>query len=391
MIIVCLLGVFLVGIISNHVDASTQWHQLDSKHDVPVDKTWDVTLNTPINPQSVHKENVYVLNQHGEKVDSSFVVNGLRIMIHPPENGYDYNETYSLYIKDLYSSNGVKMQQRTQLDFTIEKETRFAGFPSTEKKLLEEYGEPEDKYSTMYYEYWVYGTKDYQNYIHFGLKDGNVSSVFTTSPDRKVKGISPTDQVSTVKSKVTVDEQDEGNIYVKEPNQDGGGIIFSYYGIQGLDSVWGINITEIGTNEVENPPSIDIHNKSQSTILFHMMNAYRVQQGQSPLMLNQNTDDAAQYMAEYSSNQFTCNHLSGDGNETLEDRLLKFNVSVEELENKKELIHCGSGSWIEPVKSMDHWVSNKEFRKHVLGDWTHAGTGSYLYSHVIDFLEFNKQ
>ncbi|KGP73318.1 M14 family zinc carboxypeptidase [Pontibacillus yanchengensis] len=102
-------------------DKLVHFTEKDSKKDVTQDKTWNITLNTEIDESSVSKENIYVMNEDGEIVTNPQMdVDDKRILITSPKANYQSGETYTLYVKDLVSTKGKKMEKPVEMTFTIQ-------------------------------------------------------------------------------------------------------------------------------------------------------------------------------------------------------------------------------------------------------------------------------
>ncbi|KGX90297.1 Ig-like domain-containing protein [Pontibacillus marinus] len=94
----------------------------ESKNDVAIDKTWNIKMNTQIDPASVNERNVYMVREDGVgiRADVSVTDDGNHILVEPQ---YDYmpGQKYTLHIKDIISDQGKKMNTTTAMNFVVEK------------------------------------------------------------------------------------------------------------------------------------------------------------------------------------------------------------------------------------------------------------------------------
>lgn len=96
------------------------WEQ--EKHNVAIDKTWRIEMNTTIDPSSVNPRNVYLVRKDGMGVRSDVSVSddGQHIVVEP-HNDYMPGQTYTLHVKDIMSEQGLKMETQTVMNFDVEK------------------------------------------------------------------------------------------------------------------------------------------------------------------------------------------------------------------------------------------------------------------------------
>ncbi|WP_345239321.1 transglycosylase SLT domain-containing protein [Pontibacillus salipaludis] len=89
------------------------------KGDVAIDKTWEIEMNTTIDPSTVHPRNVYMVREDGMGIRAEVSVNGEFITVKPQQD-YMPGQTYTLYIKDLESTRGKEMEDKVSMTFQVE-------------------------------------------------------------------------------------------------------------------------------------------------------------------------------------------------------------------------------------------------------------------------------
>lgn len=92
----------------------------DSSPDQPINKPWTVSFNQSVDPLSVHKDSVYVMNELGDKITTTSTVRGDKITISPPPTNYTNGETYTLHITNLVrNTEGEQLKEPVRKKFTI--------------------------------------------------------------------------------------------------------------------------------------------------------------------------------------------------------------------------------------------------------------------------------
>jgi hypothetical protein len=91
---------------------------------IPVEptKTWTITFNTPVNPDSVNENTIYVLDSTNNKVNVTFEKKqGSNVVeVKAPETKYTPGATYYLHITtEVESSKGKKLKEPVVMPFTI--------------------------------------------------------------------------------------------------------------------------------------------------------------------------------------------------------------------------------------------------------------------------------
>jgi len=102
------------------LQGALEWE--DPKDNVTVDKTWDIEMNTEIDPASVNERNVYMVRQDGVGIRADVSVSeDKHHIIVEPQNDYMPGEIYTLHIKDIMSKQGLKMESTTAMKFEVQK------------------------------------------------------------------------------------------------------------------------------------------------------------------------------------------------------------------------------------------------------------------------------
>lgn len=102
--------------------AATEEVSLDERVISDPRKSWVVTFNHPVNLGSVKKENVYIIDQMGKRIDTSLNVlgEGNKLNI-SPNTPYSLDKTYFLHIKgNLRSGKKLYLNQHTIVPFALE-------------------------------------------------------------------------------------------------------------------------------------------------------------------------------------------------------------------------------------------------------------------------------
>lgn len=100
---------------------ATEYKVLETKYDEPVDKTFEVTFNTKMDISTIKEQNIYVTDSQGNIVPMFYYCNqGFenKISIIPVKN-YVSGQTYTLWIKNIKSTDGRVLKQNTKMSFTI--------------------------------------------------------------------------------------------------------------------------------------------------------------------------------------------------------------------------------------------------------------------------------
>lgn len=96
------------------------YSSMKSKQGISKDHTWTITFAKEINRDSIHEQNIYLLNdQHQQVSFSGFEVEGNQVKLRPPENNYKSGTSYTLYVKEVQSPDGKEMQKPVQMTFTV--------------------------------------------------------------------------------------------------------------------------------------------------------------------------------------------------------------------------------------------------------------------------------
>ncbi|MGG0658082.1 carboxypeptidase regulatory-like domain-containing protein [Rummeliibacillus pycnus] len=108
------------------MDDENDYKVLMTKTNVETDKAWNIKMNSKLDIHTITKDNVYVLDQDGNKMDTSAVLqkDQQTITIQPPTNGYNTDQTYTLFVTDGVASSKKKfIKQPVKMQFTTAKKS----------------------------------------------------------------------------------------------------------------------------------------------------------------------------------------------------------------------------------------------------------------------------
>jgi len=89
------------------------------------DKVWEFSFYKPLASSTVTSENIYVLDQDGNKVDAGVQLSGDQktILVNPPNGGYTNGSYYEIHFKNQIGyTTGEKVDKPYQLNFAIDRE-----------------------------------------------------------------------------------------------------------------------------------------------------------------------------------------------------------------------------------------------------------------------------
>ncbi|PSL48425.1 hypothetical protein B0H94_10425 [Salsuginibacillus halophilus] len=86
----------------------------------PADHEWTIELNHAVDADSVHKDNVYIKNEHGTTLNIEKSVHEYKIDVQPEDGSYAPGD-YTLHVSDeLTSENGTQLTKGVQHEFTVD-------------------------------------------------------------------------------------------------------------------------------------------------------------------------------------------------------------------------------------------------------------------------------
>ncbi|BAQ10057.1 endo-beta-n-acetylglucosaminidase [Bacillus sp. OxB-1] len=94
----------------------------DETFDVPTDKTWTITFNSPVDAATVNLNTIYVTDASGVKQSGALTVSNdkTQVTVAPPAGGYAHSATYTLHITSaVRGENGKFLSGLIQKRFTI--------------------------------------------------------------------------------------------------------------------------------------------------------------------------------------------------------------------------------------------------------------------------------
>ena len=94
---------------------------LEKQLNVPVDKVWDVKFNMNVDKNTIKEKNIYITDAAGNILPMFYYSEkgqetNIKLM---PVKSYKSGETYTIWIKELESTSGVKLKQYTKMEFQI--------------------------------------------------------------------------------------------------------------------------------------------------------------------------------------------------------------------------------------------------------------------------------
>lgn len=93
----------------------------EEKFNVSPTKEWKITFSTNVNEALLTEDHIYVIDQHGTKVEVEIeMVNPKTVQI-TPVKPYKDGQTYYLFIKDLESDQNMPMKDQVWMKFTVVK------------------------------------------------------------------------------------------------------------------------------------------------------------------------------------------------------------------------------------------------------------------------------
>ncbi|SOC08756.1 beta-N-acetylglucosaminidase [Ureibacillus xyleni] len=106
---ICLLLTALFLIIPSNASASNLSEKVEN---VPTNKEWKITFNNPVDKNTVNQNTIYVTNSQNVKQDVTYSINEKIVTVHPPSEGYELGQTYTLHITKAVSGM-VNNQNKT--------------------------------------------------------------------------------------------------------------------------------------------------------------------------------------------------------------------------------------------------------------------------------------
>lgn len=96
---------------------------LTPQENVSYTKEFTIKFNMNISIKTITQGNIYVLNEANKRVPTTFIIDrndskiSSEVTIAPLEM-YNPRTTYTLYVKDIYSTSGKQLKQNTKMEFT---------------------------------------------------------------------------------------------------------------------------------------------------------------------------------------------------------------------------------------------------------------------------------
>ncbi|WLR50645.1 CAP-associated domain-containing protein [Bacillus tianshenii] len=123
--VVFALTASLLSFSPHTIEAKTIEHQ----ENVPSTKDWKITFSTPLNQSTINKENIYVVDNSGQRVSEVEVKlsNSKKAIVVDCQEAYEPGETYTLVLsKNIASTSGSGLGERVKMNFTIQEKQQTA-------------------------------------------------------------------------------------------------------------------------------------------------------------------------------------------------------------------------------------------------------------------------
>lgn len=103
------------------IEITSDYTPYNRKTHVNADKSWTIQFNTTIDLKHLDKDQIYILDQTGKHVPVIIERGDTadKVIIHPPKGGYNLNETYFLFVRNIYSTKGKQMIEPIYMEFVI--------------------------------------------------------------------------------------------------------------------------------------------------------------------------------------------------------------------------------------------------------------------------------
>lgn len=120
---ILVLILFLVsGVSSNEQALASDNIDTERRENVPVNKTWHITFNRDLNPDSVKSDIVFITGQDGIKVETKLEISPQNTLNVSPVNDYCFESEYLLNISEnVTSQEGYTLKSPLKLSFKTQK------------------------------------------------------------------------------------------------------------------------------------------------------------------------------------------------------------------------------------------------------------------------------
>lgn len=129
MIWLSILMLFSLWVPIKSADAAVIWNEWPERVNVPLDKTWKIKFNTPMDAETFNKDTVNVLNYKtltSHPVTLQLSDDGKTLNVHP-DKPYVLGDTYTLQIKQsVKSARGLEMKESIKLSFRTSRDFQIA-------------------------------------------------------------------------------------------------------------------------------------------------------------------------------------------------------------------------------------------------------------------------
>lgn len=107
--------------------------------DIPTDKVWDYSFEPGLDKSSLSDENIFVLDEKGQKVKITYelINDGTMLRIHPPAGGYEEDTRYQMTMSDdLKKVTGANVSRNYEMQFITKSKEVEKGVLNPKIKML---------------------------------------------------------------------------------------------------------------------------------------------------------------------------------------------------------------------------------------------------------------
>ncbi|SDJ23125.1 M14 family zinc carboxypeptidase [Salimicrobium halophilum] len=107
--------------LNEELEGLKAFQEWEENKTVPSDHVFTVRFNTSLTSDSLNEQSFYVQTESGQQVELSAVQGGGdRVLLYPPNGGYESGETYSMFIKEVTSTENYEMEGGIEFTFDVE-------------------------------------------------------------------------------------------------------------------------------------------------------------------------------------------------------------------------------------------------------------------------------
>lgn len=115
-----LVTVFICFFATLSANAEGEWTEWTQKSGVEASKVWTIDFSQLVDESSLSSERIYVKDSNGDAVDIKFELSeSEKSILVSPLSDYILGESYTLYIADIKSQQGLDLKSNVKMDFVI--------------------------------------------------------------------------------------------------------------------------------------------------------------------------------------------------------------------------------------------------------------------------------